>query len=212
MSETSIADVVRSAREAVGAPTLTRESVDAANAAVAEAKIAADVATEAADAKIIADAVVQPEEKPAEAVIDGEKAQPVFKSAYVSDDGVIYLIGAFAGNVDLDDDVLQTKALVDMAYQFCSSEKRTFKCNHKDELAADLVASMPGAPILKSGKVLKFGEQMPEDDEIVGICLKSEPICWFVGVRPHDKAVAEKAKAGEIVGSSWGAFVDRVDL
>jgi hypothetical protein len=192
----TVLDVVKSTREASGVPTITRESV-AANEA---ARVAAEAATTTA-------ATAATEGTP-----EGEKAKPAFKTAYVSNDGVIYLIGAYAGNVDLDDEVLQTKALVTMAYDFCSAEKRTFKCNHKDAIPADLVASMPGAPILKSGKVLKYGEEMPEGDEIVGIDLKAEPIAWFVGVRPHDPEIAKKAKAGEIVGASWGAFVEKREL
>ena len=82
----------------------------------------------------------------------------------------------------------------------------------RQEIAADLVASFPGAPILKSGKTLTWGEEMPPDDEVIGIDLKAEPIAWFVGVRPHDKALAEKAKAGEIVGASWGAYCDRTPI
>ena len=92
-----------------------------------------------------------------------ETAGPVtFKAAYVSDDGVIYGIGAYAENIDLDDEVLRTKALVGMAYDFCSATNRVFKANHQDVLAADLVASMPGAPILKSGRILAAGEDVPE--------------------------------------------------
>jgi len=143
-----------------------------------------------------------------------ETAKPMtFKSAYVSDDGVIYLIGAYAGNVDDDSDVLHTKALVKMAYDFTSGGTRRFKANHKEDLAADLVASMPGAPILKSGRVLAYGEDVPNDDPITGICLKSEPVAWFVGIRPHDKSIAEKAKAdpGFIAGASWGAHVQVED-
>lgn len=195
----SVLDVVRQAREAVGSPTLTRESVDAANAAAAQAAVDAQATPDAEAAK------------PAEEI--KETAKPVtFKAAYVSNDGVIYLIGAYAGNVDLDNDVLQTKALVDMSYDFCSSKARTFKANHKNDIAADLVASMPGAPILKSGRVMAYGEDLPEDDPITGICITSEPVAWFVGIRPHDKAIAEKARAGEIIGSSWGAFVDRHEI
>lgn len=191
----SVLSVIKSAREAAGTPTITRESLDAAKVAATASEADAAAAAAAAAAK------------PGD-----EKAKPVFKTAYVSDDGVIYLIGAYAGNVDADNEVLQTKALVDMSYDFTSAATRTFKANHKDEIKADLVASMPGAPILKSGKVLKFGEDMPADDEIVGIDLKAEPIAWFVGIRPHDKAIAEKAKAGEIVGASWGAFVDKTEI
>ena len=139
-----------------------------------------------------------------------ETAGPVtFKAAYVSDDGVIYGIGAYAENIDLDDEVLRTKALVGMAYDFCSATNRVFKANHQDVLAADLVASMPGAPILKSGRILAAGEDVPEDDPITGICLKSQPIAWFVGVRPQDPAISEMARKGGVAGFSFGALVAR---
>jgi hypothetical protein len=185
-------------------------SADAAKRAAAEPAAAEAAAADAAGstlktpAQIIAEAGVLP--------ADG-KAKPIaFKTAYVADDGVIYLIGAYAENIDLDDDVLRTKALVKMAHDFTARDKRTFKANHKDEIAADLVASMTGAPILKSGRTLAAGEELPDDDEIIGIDLKAEPIAWFVGVRPHDATITDAARKGEIIGASWGAYVDREQL
>lgn len=151
-------------------------------------------------------------EKPADASeTDATKAEPLatFKAAYTSDDGVIYAIGAYAGNVDDDDDVLTTKALVKMAYDFTRSSTRTFKACHAEEIGAELVASMPGAPLLKSGRVLHYGETIPDDDPVVGIDLKAEPIAWFVGVKPTDPKVSELAKAGGLSGLSWGAFASR---
>ncbi len=203
--ETSVSQVIRDARVAAA-----KASADEAQAAqVATNK----VAEEAAAAKLLAAAEAQAAAAAASsaaAAAGGEtKAAPVFKAAYTSDDGVVYCIGAYAGNVDLDKDVLQTKALVRMAYDFTKAGTRTFKANHNEKLEADLVASMPGAPILKSGRVLKAGEDMPDDDPVTGICLKSEPIAWFVGIRPHDPEVVKLAKAGKLAGTSWGAFASR---
>lgn len=173
------------------------EKIAAQFKASREARVA-----EAPTAEIVSASETQAEAK--------ETAGPVtFKAAYVSDDGVIYGIGAYAENIDLDDEVLRTKALVGMAYDFCSASTRVFKANHQDELAADLVASMPGAPILKSGRILTAGEDVPENDPITGICLKSQPIAWFVGVRPSDPAISEMARKGGVAGFSFGALVAR---
>lgn len=138
-----------------------------------------------------------------------EAKAATFKAVAVDDQGVIIGIGAMAGNIDRDGEVVQVGALLQMAYDFCASKARTFKANHDDaaELSADLVASMPGAPVLKSGRILKAGEDLPDDDPVVGINIeKGNEIAWFMGIRPHDPAVLEAARKGEIVGFSWGGF------
>jgi Putative phage serine protease XkdF len=177
--------------------------------------IAGQFRTRREERSAAASAAAAPEPVVEQPVVDAgapedQKARPIaFKAAYVSDDGVIYGIGAYATNVDLDNDVVATKALVKMAYDFCAASERTFKANHQENLDADLVASMPGAPILKSGRILTAGEALPDDDPITAICLKSEPIAWFVGVRPHDPEIAKAAKAGAVAGFSFGAYVER---
>lgn len=162
--------------------------------------------------KAQAEAVAEPAPPTAEAppeLVEKEAAGVVFKSAYVGDGGVIYAIAATSGTVDLDDDVLSTEALVKMAYDFTSAGTRTFKANHSDAVEADLVASVVGAPILKSGRVIAYGESLPEDDPMIGISLEGQPSAWVVGIRPKDRAVAELAKAGGIAGLSWGAYATR---
>jgi hypothetical protein len=162
--------------------------------------------------KAQADAAAESTPPAAEAppeLVEKEAAGVVFKSAYVGDGGVIYAIAATSGTVDLDDDVLSTEALVKMAYDFTSSGTRTFKANHSDAVEADLVASITGAPVLKSGRVIAHGESLPEDDPMVGINLEEHPSAWVVGIRPKDRAIAELAKAGGIAGLSWGAYATR---
>ena len=210
MPDSAVLAAVREARLASLKAQADLDAAAAAQAAAVEAAAnppAEPVVTEPAAEPVASAAEPAPSaEPPAEA-----KAAPVatFKAAYVSDDGVIYGIGAYAESFDRDDDNLRTKALVKMAYDFCAASTRTFKACHKEELGADLVASMPGAPILKSGRVLKAGEEIPSNDPVTGIDLKAEPIAWFVGVRPRDPDVSEMARKGEIVGFSWGAYVDR---
>jgi hypothetical protein len=156
-------------------------------------------------------AAVQPETlaEPQLELVEKEAAAPVFKAAYISDDGIIYAIAATSGTVDLDDDVLQTGALLKMAHDFTASGKRMFKANHAEEVEADLVASMTGAPILKSGRILGYGESLPDDDPMVGLHLEEHPSAWVVGIRPKDRAIADLAKAGGIAGLSWGAYATR---
>ena len=196
--ETSVSQVIRDARVAAA-----KASADEAQAA----QVAANkVAEEAAAAKLLAAAEAQA----AAAAATGEtKAAPIFKAAYTSDDGVVYAIGGYATNVDDDKDTLQTATLVRMAYDFTKAGTRTFKANHNGEIKADLVASMCGAPILKSGRVLKAGEELPDDDPVTGICLKSEPIAWFVGIKPSDPEIVKLAKSGKLAGTSWGALAKR---
>jgi hypothetical protein len=134
-----------------------------------------------------------------------------FKAMGVDDHGVIIGIGAVAGNVDLDNETLAQKGLVTMAYDFCGASQRTLKANHGDTMEkAELVASWPGAPVLKSGAILAPDAMPTDDDPVVAINIeKGKETHWFVGIRPNDDAVLETAKKGGIAGFSWGAFVTR---
>jgi hypothetical protein len=139
------------------------------------------------------------------------KAKPYsFKAVSVDNQGVIVLIGAAAGNIDHDDEVLQKAALLGMAYEFCASKTREFRANHQEVIPCELVASWPGGPILKSGKVLKAGEAIPENDTVVGINIeKGQETHWFVSVKPLDEKILDAARKGEIVGASWAGYVSR---
>ena len=130
--------------------------------------------------------------------------------AFAADDGVIIGIGSYAEMVDLDNEVVRKSDLVKMAYDFNASKERKFRANHKADIDCDLVASWPGAPMLKSGKVLTAGEPIPDDDPIVGISLeKGSETAWFLAVRPHDPLIAQAAKAGDVAGFSWSGYVTR---
>ncbi len=177
----------------------------------------ADVVRESSRAAKIPDVAVVTAHAPAAGAIaagatDGAKAKPVaFKAVSVDDHGVIIGIGAVAGNVDLDNETLAQKGLVTMAYDFCGANARVLKANHGDAMPkAELVASWPGAPILKSGALLAPDAMPTDEDPIVGISLeKGKETHWFVGIRPNDDAVLEQAKKGGIAGFSWGAYVTR---
>ncbi len=135
-------------------------------------------------------------------------------SVDTGDHSVIVGIGAAAENIDLDDEVIRQHDLVAMSYDFCASKARAFKANHADPLPkAELVASWPGAPILKSGRVLKVGEALPTDDAVIGINIeKGRETHWFVKVRPNDAAIVEAAKAGDVAGFSWAGLVNRTPV
>lgn len=145
---------------------------------------------------------------------DKATAKPyAFKAVSTDDTGVIVGIGAAAENIDLDDEVMRKADLVKMAFEFCASKARTFKANHKEEIGCDLVASWPGAPIFKSGNVLKAGEALPTDDPIIGINIeKGSETHWFVAVKPHDASAVEAAKKGDIAGFSWSGPVKKTPL
>lgn len=126
--------------------------------------------------------------------------------------GMIVLIGSAADIVDREDEAVDKAAVVRMAFDFCASDERTFKANHDVEIDCSLVASWPGAPILKSGKVLELGAVVPQDDPVVGINIeKGKETHWFVGVRPNDPEVLKAAKEGEILGASWGGYATKVN-
>lgn len=137
------------------------------------------------------------------------EAKATFKAVNVDDHGVIVGIGASI-SVDREDDAVQKGALLGLAYEFCASKGREFRANHDPEvvLDAELVASWPGAPILKSGTILQPGQEIPSDDPVVGINIeKGKETHWFVSIRPKDKAIVDAARKGEIVGFSWGGMV-----
>lgn len=140
-------------------------------------------------------------------------AVQAFKAVNVDNQGVIIAIGASVG-LDREDDAVTRGALVGMAYDFCASSNREFRANHDADaiLKADLVASFPGAPILKSGALLAPGSEIPDDDEIIGIDIrKGNETHWFVGIKPHDPAITEAARKGELAGLSWGGYARKED-
>ena len=172
-----------------------------------------DVVKEVSRAAKIPDAAVAAG-KDGAAATDGAKAKPIaFKALGVDEHGVIVGIGAVAGNIDLDNETLAQKGLVTMAYDFCGANARVLKANHGETMPkAELVASWPGAPILKSGAILAPDAMPTDEDPIVGINIeKGKETHWFVGIRPNDDAVLEEAKKGGIAGFSWGAYVTRSD-
>jgi hypothetical protein len=160
-------------------------------------------------------------DKPDEALKEGgeEKAAPVtLKAAYVGKGNVVYCIGAYAGNEDKDLDTLHIPPLVQMAHDFVKASKREFNANHGTAnkgapIDAELVESMTGAPILKSGRVLVYGDEMPDpkDDPVTGIDLKGDPIAWFCALEINDPEIVELVKSGAIIGTSWEAYVRRED-
>lgn len=215
----SVGQIVRAAREkaesgippertvhdVVVAARLAARNDPSAAVAVAEPPVAEAVVEPVAEptAEVVAEVVAEVKEtaKP--------EPQATFKAVSVDDHGVIIGIGAVSGNVDLDNDIVEHAALLNLAYSFCAGN-RTFKANHKTEIGCDLVASWPGAPILKSGKTLAFGEETPDNDPIVGISLeKGTESHWFVAVKPHDPKMLKAAKAGDITGFSWAGMAER---
>lgn len=145
-----------------------------------------------------------------------EKPKLAFKAIGAGIDGIIVGIGASAGSpskLDKDDEFVDKAGLVKMAYDFCSAKDRTFKANHKEEIAVDLVASWPGAPIVKSGsgvRCLEIDEPLTDAYEVVGIDIaKGSESHWFVAVRPKDPEIAALAAKGGIAGFSFGAIVNR---
>jgi hypothetical protein len=100
-----------------------------------------------------------------------------------------------------------------MAYDFTSASKRTFKANHKDEIDAKLVQSWVGAPIIADGdgvRALKAEEKLTPAMQVVGIDIRpGNESHWFVGAKLPE-ALADKA--GEVVGFSFGANVTKVTV
>lgn len=130
------------------------------------------------------------------------------RKAMLTEHGVIYGIGGGA-NIDKDNEALQPDHLVAAAHGFCAKAERTFKSNHTDAIACDLVESAVGRPILKSGLVLKAGDGIPEADEVIGFDTLGEATHWFVACKPTDPAMVAKAKAGELTGFSWAGLVEK---
>jgi hypothetical protein len=156
-------------------------------------------------------------DKPAEALKEGgeEKATPVtFKAAYTGPGNVVYCVAAYAGNVDRDNDRLERPTLVSMARDFMKASKREINANHStankgEPIDCDVVESVTGSPILASGRTLKYGEEIPDDDPVTGIDLKGDPIVWIAAIEVHDPAIVELVKSGAIIGTSWEALVKR---
>lgn len=127
-----------------------------------------------------------------------------FKAIAIDEEqGVLIAVASTAGNVDTDGDVISVPALRDLAYDFTAGDRK-FKSNHKQDINCELVGSWVGAPILKSGRVLKAGDEPTSDDPIVAISLEKGTECaWIVALRP-DPSVIKAAKNGKVMGLSWG--------
>jgi hypothetical protein len=142
------------------------------------------------------------------------KAARVLKATGIvnAEHGVVMLIGSLSDAVDLDHDVVDAELLVKCAHEFTGRDQRVFKANHDEPIKAKLVESVTGVPILASGRRLKAGEHIPEDDPIASIGLKvgeGEATAWIVGIKPEDPAIVTAAKDGAIAGASWGGVGTR---
>lgn len=195
MSFETIADVIRSGHPQPAAPAEPA-------APVAETPVVPPVAEPVAPPAETA-------EKPAENAEAEQKAM-TFKACSVDDQGVIVLIGSAADIEDRDKETVEKGAVLRMAFDFCAGATRTFKANHDHEIACDLVASWPGSPVLKSGRLIESGEKLPDDDPVVAINIeKGRESHWFVGVRPHDPEVLKAAREGKLGGASWGGWATK---
>jgi hypothetical protein len=150
----------------------------------------------------------------------GAKGAPVFRVYKAdADTGTIYTFASAAAIVDADKEAVPQKDLINMAHGFCASKAREFNANHGqdhfDLSKAELVESIVGAPILKSGRVIKLGEELPKADEdpVVGMNIeKGAETHWLIAFRPNDEAVLEAAKKGSIVGASWEGLCNKVEV
>jgi len=163
--------------------------------------------------------VVVPDAKTVEAQVavdegGAKKSAPVLKATSIVDEehGVVMLVASLADAIDLDDDFVPAGTLVDKAHEFTWRGDHKFNANHEQALKGKLVESFTGVPILKSGRRLLAGEHIPDNDPIVSVGLlkaAGEATAWMIGVKPDDRAVVDAAKAGSLVGASWGGFAER---
>jgi hypothetical protein len=144
-----------------------------------------------------------------------EKAKPVDLKVLKAGASptMFYAIGASV-NLDLDGEMLAQKSMVTMAHDFTAGD-RVFKANHAEETEMDLVESMTGVPIVEENgalRTLKSSETVTDAMNVVGIDFKADATHWIVGLRPKDSAIMEAAKAGEIAGVSWSAYVTKTEV
>jgi len=202
----TIADVVAEAgkpfRDDVATRAAAKKERETAEATAVEKKKHDDeVAAAVHDAKVKVEAQQKLEAENAEAralleangvKVDVTVAEPAAKSlafAFKANEelGVIEGIASVADIFDRENERVQKGALIDMAFSFCAKAKRQFKLNHEKNIPCDLVESFTGAPTKVPG--------------VIDHTVKSH---WFVTLRPHDAEILEAAKAGKIIGMSWG--------
>jgi hypothetical protein len=159
-------------------------------------------------------------DKPADAATGETKGAPEIR-VYKADAelGVISLFASAAGVTDKDGEIVPQSDLVAMAHNFCAAKAREFNANHGqnhfDLSKAELVESIVGAPVLKSGRVVKLGEELPavSDDPVVAINIeKGNEAYWMFSVRPNNDEVVEEAKKGGVIGSSWEGLCRKVEV
>jgi len=108
------------------------------------------------------------------------EAEFAFKATAAADDGIIIGKLCVADVRDRENERVTVEALKAAAYELAmkSSGGVGYDANHDLGLDCDLVGVWFGAP-------------MPDENAL------------YVAVRPHDYAVYEAAKSGEIIGFSW---------
>ncbi|MDB5069618.1 MAG: hypothetical protein JWM87_729 [Candidatus Eremiobacteraeota bacterium] len=179
-----------------------------------EARIAAEATANAPETTT--------EEKPVEKAAE---IDVLFKAGSLdAERGVITAFASAAGIVDRDGDRISQDDLTSMAYGFTGSQTRVFKANHTDVLdKVELVGSIVGAPILKSGRTIALGEELPPQsdsdprvakgeavDLVIGMNIeKGKATHWLVELDPHDPEIVEKAKTGGLAGLSVGIRASR---
>lgn len=162
-----------------------------ANKKIADEAAAAQAILDAAAGKKEGEAAAAPaEDEPIEAA--AKAVEFAFKAN--EELGVIEGIASVADIFDRENERVQKGALVGMAFEFCAKSKRDFKINHTEKIDCELVESYTGALTKVPG--------------VIDHSVKSH---WFVTLKPKDPAILEAAKAGQVVGMSWGGGKETQD-
>lgn len=136
------------------------------------------------------------------------------KAVRFEDYGSAGLIVGIGGSIskDKEGDEVERASLRKLAHEFCTSKSQLLCANHDEGIPIDggTVGYWVGAPVTKSGRLIKPGEDLPKDDPVVAINFeKGNDTHWFFELRPSDPEILEAARKGEIVGFSWAGMAQK---